>query len=201
MERIKGIGAVLVAAALSGCAPKATVQKWQGSQPAMPAHSAAVCFLPGPMPEGVEYTFLGRAVGNTYTYGSFDLVENAVADRARSVGADVVFDQRRKMKIAPIPWGAARPQMWGMAAALKDPASFDCVASGGRLFGSGRRLAVQPTTPALTPAAAVAAPTLQAPAAIQSQSASSYDECMRRVVRISDAQLRMQAMETCDIAN
>lgn len=180
-----GIAAAVVIA-LTGCAPKASVQKWKGSMPALPPYTGPVCLLPGPLPADTEYTFLGRAVGNMYTYGSFATVENALADKVRTVGADTVYDKRMKMKIAPIPWGAARPQIWGMAVRLKAPEKFDCIASGGRLFGNGQRLPVQQPAVATTPTS--------------SKPSSSYDDCMRRVLRISDYDLRMQALEACDSA-
>ncbi len=184
MQLIRIGVAAAAAFTLAGCAPKASVQKWEGSMPALPPYMGPVCLLPGPLPEGTEYTFLGRAVGNMYTYGSFATVENTLADKVRTVGADTVYDKRMKMKIAPIPWGAARPQIWGMAVRLKAPEKFDCVASGGRLFGNGQRLPVQKP-------ADVATPVL---------SGSSYDDCMRRVLRISDSDLRLQAIEACDAA-
>ncbi|MES2818510.1 MAG: hypothetical protein V4812_05920 [Pseudomonadota bacterium] len=119
-------------------------------------------------------------MANLRTYGSFAPVENALADVVRTVGADTVIDKRMKMKIAPIPWGAARPQVWGMAVRLKNPEAFDCVASGGRLYGNGQRL--------------------PPPSAVKAETAISYDDCMRRVVGISDSDLRLKAMESCDAA-
>lgn len=189
---------IAFAVLIAGCAPKATVQKWEGSQPALPAHSGPVCLMPGPLPANVEYIFLGRGVGNMYTYGSFNTVETAVADKLRSVGADLLIVDRRRMKIAPIPWGAARPQIWGKAVRLKNPADFDCVASGGRLYGNGQMLTMPVSGVATTTASTRSSATPSAPAT--ASTASPYDQCIARVLRISDEKLRLESMSLCDSA-
>lgn len=193
---------VALAALMAGCAPKASVQKWEGSQPALPPHTGPVCILPGNPPPDMEYIFLGRGVGNMYTYGSFTTVETVVADKLRSVGADMLIVDRRRMKIAPIPWGVARPQIWGKAVRLKNPADFDCIASGGRLYGNGQMLTMPVTGTTSTATSNSANPstnsTPSAPATVST--ASSYDQCIARVLRISDEQLRLESMTLCDNA-
>lgn len=172
---------VLVVALLSGCG-RTVVQETEGSQPPLPPFAGPVCLLPKNLPADTRFTLLGRAVSNTGTYGGFAKVNLALANVARSVGADVVIDKRSKMKFAPIPWAALRPQSWGMAVRLKDPQAFDCIASGGRLYDYSGPIEVAP--PRVAPAG--------------DKGDNSYDACMARVIKISDPQLRTTSMSMCD---
>ena len=180
MIRMRIIVLMIAMAILAGCGSKSTVQKWRGSEEPLPGYSGAVCLLAGSLPENVEFTFLGRAVANQQHYGGYAKVNAALADVARSVGADTVFDLQSKQKIGF--FAVVRPQSWGMAARLKFPESFDCISSGGRVYPElGMIPALRATSTAIAP--------------IQ---AGSYDDCMGRVLRISDPVLRVEAMSACD---
>ncbi|WP_263144861.1 hypothetical protein [Pseudomonas sp. RIT-PI-AD] len=184
----------LAAIVLSGCGG-AVVQRTRDSQPALPPYTGPICLLPKPLPDNVDSTPLGRAIANSATYGGFAKMNLKLANVARSVGADAVVNKRSKMKIAPIPWGAARPQSWGMAVRIKNPEAFDCVASGGRLYDqNGPILAPPSPSPQVKPQAS---PQGQVRAEKQ-QPGSEYDACMVRVMKITDAQLRASMMTTCD---
>lgn len=123
---------IIVMAVLAGCGSKSTVQKWRGSEEPLPVYNGSVCLLPGPLPEDVEFMFLGRAVANQQHYGGYANVNAALADVVRSVGADIVFDLQSKQKIGF--FVVVRPQSWGMAARLKSPELFDCISNGGRVY-------------------------------------------------------------------
>lgn len=172
------LAALLLAALLVGCGTKSTVQKWKGSQPAMAPYSGPVCLLPGKLPDGVEYTLLGRAVANQQSYGGFAGVKQELVSTARSVGADAVTEQQQKMKVGA--WAWARPQVWGFAVRLKNPQAFDCVANGGTVY-PGAYQPAQTTKP------------IESPGRPQ-----TYDECMARIMKISDPKLRAASMSACD---
>ncbi|QPI08264.1 hypothetical protein IM687_13760 [Stutzerimonas stutzeri] len=192
---MRAIAVVALALLMVGCSNKSVVQKWANSEPAMASHSGPVCFLPTELPDGVESTFLGRAVANQQWYGDYTAVNSALADVARSVGADVITEKRQKKKFGFFAW--ARPQVWGWARRLDDPAAIDCVALGGRIDpGNGvpltaRKLEMAEPEPELTQ---IDAPEQRVP------TGSEYDECMARVMRISDAALRVESMAICDDA-
>lgn len=171
---------LLLAAFLMACGSKSAVQKWQGSEEPLPVYSGPVCLLPGLLPSKVEFTFLGRAVANQQQYGGYAQVNTALANVARTVGADTVYDLRSKQKVGF--FVVVRPQSWGMAARLKSPESFDCIAHGGRIYPGTDE------TSTSSPAAEIA----------PVSNAVTYDECMARVMRISDPTLRLQAMTACD---
>lgn len=177
---------VAVFVALAGCGSKSVVQPVKGSSAPMPYYSGPVCLLPGPLPTGVEYTLLGRAVANQQTYGGYAGTRGALSEVVRKSGGDIVFKQQDRQKIGAFAW--ARPQSWGFAARLKAPSNFDCLASGGRQYLNGQRLEV---------AAAPVAPATPG-AVIPNQASTEYDQCMARVMRISDAQQRRQSMSMCD---
>lgn len=119
-------------------------------------------------------------MANQQHYGGYVKVNAALADVARSVGADTVFDLQSKQKIGF--FAVVRPQSWGMAARLKYPESFHCISIGGRVYpGLGM-------APVLRATSTTAAP-------VQT---GSYDDCMERVLRISDPVLRVEAMPACD---
>lgn len=170
---MKGIVILMVVAALAGCSGKSVVQKWKDSSPPLPAYTGPVCLLPKPLPAGVDSVLLGRAIANQQWYGGYAGVNAELVTVARGVGADAVVDKKQRMKIGAFAW--ARPQVWGEAVRLKDPQNFDCVANGGAVYG-GTSLAVSPTV----------------------NSGETYDTCMARVMRISDPQLRLSAMPSCD---
>lgn len=176
--------ALICLLALAGCGTKAVVQPLKGSSKALPRYSGPVCLLPKPLPPDVKFTPLGRAVANQQWYGGFAKVNRALAEVARSVGADAVVSMRSHMKMGFI--AVARPQSWGYAIKLQDPESFDCLASGGRYDG------IAPVRPAPSARALPAAPATPA--------SPAYDACMARVLRIGDPALRLQAMDSCDAA-
>lgn len=179
---MKAIIAIAAAALLAGCGTKSVVQQWRGSEQPLPAHAGDVCLLPGAIPRDQEGAFLGRAVANQQWYGNHTRVNRALADAARRAGADVVVGLKSEYKMGAIAW--ARPQSYGMAYKLRDPAAFDCAAAGGKIDAGAPM------------AAAAAAPMQHAPA----QPLAQYDDCMARVVRISDASLRIESMKACDAA-
>ncbi len=169
----KALYAIAAAVVLTGCGSKSVVQKYQDSQPAMAPYTGPVCLLPGKLPAGTQYTLLGRAIANQQGYGGFAHVNEELAKVARSVGADAVIEKQQKMKVGM--WAWARPQVWGMAVRLKDPASFSCAANGGTIY-QGTQVSI---------------PQGSAPA-------QSYDECMARIMKISDPKLRASSMSACD---
>lgn len=171
---MKGLVGLALVVALTGCGMKSVVQKTKVSQPALPRYEGPICLLPTPLPKSVEATQLGRAVANQQWYGGYSKVNQALADVARASGADIVSDKHQGMKIGFFAW--ARPQVWGYAARLKNPEAFDCTASGGTVYGAGY---------------ASATPRAPAPA-------ETYDSCMAKVLKISDAQLRLSSMAICD---
>lgn len=178
--RMRIIVLIIAMAVLVGCGSKSTVQKWRGSKEPLPTYNGPVCLLPGPLPENIEFTFLGRAVANQQQYGGYAKVNATLADVARSVGADTVFDLQSKQKIGF--FVVVRPQSWGMAARLKSPELFDCISSGGRVYPE---IGMAPTSRATS-------------TAVAPSQAGAYDECMVRVMRISDSALRLKAMAACD---
>ena len=171
---MKGFLGLCLVVALTGCGTKSVVQKWEGSQPALLPYAGPVCLLPTPLPESVDSVFLGRAVANQQWYGGYAKVNQALADVARASGADIVGDKHQHMKIGFFAW--ARPQVWGYAARLKHPESFDCVANGGTVYGG-----------------AIAATATNAARPVE-----TYDSCMARVLRITDPKLRLSSMSICD---
>lgn len=176
----------LLAITLAGCGSRSVVQKWQGSESPLPFYSGAVCLLPGPLPERLEFTFLGRGVANQQQYGGYAKVNAALVEVVRTVGADTVFDFRSKQKIGL--FAVVRPQSWGMAARLKNPESFDCAANGGKVYaGNSIVSTARVTTPAGTSGFAN-----------KPGSANVYDECMESTLRISDPELMAKAMSACD---
>ncbi len=172
--------ALICLLALVGCGTKSVVQPTRDSKPPLPRYSGPVCLLPKRLPQDVAFTPLGRAVANQQWYGGFAKVNHAVAEVARSVGADAVVSMRSHMKMGFI--AVVRPQSWGYAVKLKNPEAFDCLANGGRFDG----------TPPPRPLPTATAPTGPA--------STAYDACMARVLRIADPALRLEAMGSCDAA-
>ena len=169
---------LLITVFLSACGTKSTVQNWKGSQPSMAYYSGPFCVLPGKLPEGTEYTLMGRAVANQESYGGFAGVNQRLVEVSRSVGADVIVEKKQKMKVGI--WAWARPQAWGFAVRLKNPQAFDCAANGGTVY------------PGVYQPAQVSRP-INSPGSPQ-----SYDECMARILKISDPKLRASSMSACD---
>lgn len=177
---MKTLAVVLGALLVTGCGSKAVVQPWKDAVDAKPAHDRDVCLMDKPLPASVESELLGRSVANQQSYGGFAAVKAAMANISRQSGADVVADVHYKQKIGF--FAVVRPQVWGYAYSLKDPAAFDCNAEGGQLYG-------------------FSGPSTAVPVARRTESAqpsSEYDQCMHRVLRIQDEQLRLRGMETCD---
>jgi len=169
----KALFAIAAVVVLAGCGSKSVVQKSPGSQPSLGPYAGPVCLLPGKLPAGTQYTLLGRAIANQQGYGGFAHVNEELAKVARSVGADAVIEKQQKMKVGM--WAWARPQVWGQAVRLTDPASFNCAANGGTVYQGSQ----------------VSIPQRSAPS-------QSYDECMSRILKISDPKLRSASMSACD---
>lgn len=143
-------------------------------------HTNAVCQLAGPLPAGVGHEVIGLIRGNRGFFGGFGPVRQIMADEARSAGADVIVNLRMRQDVAFRGVFILRPVGEGMGLKLEHPESFNCLANGGRIYpGAG----LAPITQSIV-----------APV----PSVATYDECMGRVLRISDPALRVQAMAACD---
>lgn len=175
---MRAIAVVAVAVVLAGCATNASVHKKVDSVANKPAHNRDVCFMTGPLPDGVDADFLGIGVSNSHWYGGYAGPKRVLANKAREAGVDVITEMRHRQVIGF--FAVVRPRVQGRAYSLKDPAAFNCQAHGGEVYGlNGLKAATY------------------APAPIGAPS-SSYDQCMARVMRISDPALRLQAMTACD---
>lgn len=179
---MRAIAIVAVAVALMGCGLKANTfnPDGRGYLENRKPIEGAVCQLDSSPPEGVTYKPVGLIRGNRGSFGGFLPVRQAMADEARMAGADVIFNMRMHQDVAFRGIFILRPVGEGMGIKLDNPESFDCLANGGRLY-PGKGMA-----PIYGHQRAAAA------------SAGTYDECMSRVMRISDPSLRLQAMTTCD---
>ncbi len=172
------IAILSLAALIVGCSPKYHVEDWAGAAPAMKRHGGPVCLLPGPLPAEVESTLLGRARSSQHWYGGYAGVHAGVAQAARDRGADAVVDLHSRQRMGFIAF--ARPDAYGWAVKLKDPSSFDCIALGGKIDPGAANTSLA-RAPAVT-------------------GGGAYDECMSRVMRITDPALRLQSMAACDSA-
>ncbi|WP_220814987.1 hypothetical protein [Pseudomonas paralcaligenes] len=169
---------------ITGCSTTANIHKLKGAAAAKPAHNRDVCLLNTSLPDGIEVEYMGRGVSNSQWYGGYSKVKAVLADRARQGGVDVVSDLQYRQVIGFFAW--VRPRIYGDAYALKHPESFNCLALGGQPYSP---LGIRPIPPAPSSAVATSAP------------AQTYDECMARVLRIQDENLRLQSMALCDSAD
>src|SRR5690606_18191894 len=163
---MRAIAVLGLAAVLAGCATNASVHKKVDSVANKPAHNRDVCFMTGPLPEGVDADFLGIGVSNSHWYGGYAGPKRVLAERARATGVDVITEMRHRQVMGF--FAVARPRVQGRAYSLKDPAAFNCRAFGGEVYGlNGPRSASYAPAP-------------------RSEPSAGYDECMARVLRISD---------------
>jgi hypothetical protein len=173
------IAVVASAVVLAGCATNASVHKKVDSVANKPPHNRDVCFMTGPLPEGVDADFLGIGVSNSHWYGGYAGPKRVLADKARATGVDVLTEMQHRQVIGF--FAVVRPRVQGRAYSLKDPAAFNCQQLGGEVYGPyGPKAFYNPAPTAITPAS------------------PAYDDCMTRVMRISDPSLRLQAMTACD---
>ena len=181
MKTIAVLGLIV---ALTGCGLKSNTFNLSGHgyAPKVEPHFGAVCQIASPLPRGVDHKVVGIVRGNRGWFGGFAPVREAMAEEARSAGIDVIVNLQMRQDVAFRGIFILRPVGEGIGVKLTDSRSFDCLASGGRIYpGSGLPSVFGPTdTPAV--------------------SEQGYDDCMERVMRISDSGLRLEAMSTCDDA-
>lgn len=186
MIRFVAVAAGLVL--LSGCGLKANTFNLDGRgylEDRAP-HNRSVCQLDTGMPQSVAYHDVGIVRGNRGFFGSFLPVRQIMADEARRAGIDVIHSMHMRQDVAFRGIFILRPVGEGVGARLDSPDTFNCLAQGGRLYPANRGVPIQGGPQAVAP---VATPAAQP---------ASYDDCMARVLRISDPALRVQAMAACD---
>tara|TARA_Y100001951_G_scaffold103734_1_gene113279 strand:+ start:14031 stop:14615 length:585 start_codon:yes stop_codon:yes gene_type:complete len=173
---------------LAGCGLKANTfnMDGRGYYQDREAHSRSVCQLDSAMPVGVDYKDVAVVRGNRGFFGGFLPVRQVMADEARQAGIDVIHSMRMRQDVAFRGIFILRPVGEGVGARLDSPDTFNCLVQGGRLYPANRGVPIQGGPRAVAP---VAAPAVQP---------ASYDDCMARVLRISDPALRVQAMSVCD---
>lgn len=185
---MRAIAVAALAVTLAGCGLKSNTFNMDGRgylQDRTP-HDRAVCQLDSAMPLGVPYKDVGIVRGNRGFFGGFLPVRQAMADEARKAGIDVIHSMRMRQDVAFRGVFILRPVGEGVGARLDNPEAFNCLAQGGRMYPAGRGVPIQ--------GGPVAASAVAPPTAVP----GTYDECMSRVMRISDPALRLQAMAACD---
>lgn len=182
------IAIVVLAVALAGCGLKANTFNMDGRgylgdrEP----HTRSVCQLDSAIPVDVPYKDIGIVRGNRGFFGGFLPVRQIMADEARQAGIDVIHSMRMRQDVAFRGVFILRPVGEGVGAKLDSPDTFNCLAQGGRLYPANRGVPIQ------------GGPKAAAPIALPAGSLPSYDECMSRVLRITDPALRVEAMSACD---
>lgn len=169
---------------LSGCGLKTNTfnQNGHGYVVKGEPYSGSVCQLSSLLPEGIKYDTVGIIRGNRGWFGGFAPVRQAMADEARSAGADTIVGIRMRQDVAFRGVFILRPIGEGVGLRLNDPQSFNCLAHGGQAYPEQGMTPVSRTTePMIAPV-----------------KVGAYDECMVRVMRISDSALRLKAMAACD---
>ena len=184
---MRAIAIVAVAVALTGCGLKSNTfnMDGRGYMEDRAPHDRAVCQLDSAMPLGVPYKDVGIVRGNRGFFGGFLPVRQVMADEARKAGIDVIHSMRMRQDVAFRGVFILRPIGEGVGARLDNPEAFNCLAQGGRMYPADRGVPIQGGPRAASLGALPAAP-------------GTYDECMSRVMRISDPALRLQAMAACD---
>lgn len=183
------IAVVAVATLLTGCGLKSNTFNMDGRgylEDRTP-HDRAVCQLDSAMPLGVPYKDVGIVRGNRGFFGGFLPVRQVMADEARKAGIDVIHSMHMRQDVAFRGVFILRPVGEGVGARLDNPEAFNCLALGGRMYPANRGVPVQGGPRAVSAALPAGAPV-------------SYDECMARVMRITDPELRVQSMAACDSA-
>ena len=202
----------LALALLAGCGTKANIinTDGRGYAKSLGAHNGQVCLLKDTLPAQFERQVVGTLKGNRQVPGNFEGVRLAMANAARDKGADVVENLVMEQDWAFRGILILRPIGQGQALRLRDPGALDCLALGGQVYGTGRRQPdpqplpvvepVETPIPVVAPAPAPL-PAAATPRSNQSPPGPAYDACIKRVLRISDPQLRLKGMEACDTPN
>lgn len=125
------IAIAALAIALTGCAAVRESDLREHRPTSMKAHSGPVCMMKSPMPQHVEHEPLGLIESYSRFYGPMDPILDALAEEARSIGANAVVRLNPRHKMGLIAW--ARPFADGQGIRIADPASFDCLKFGGEL--------------------------------------------------------------------
>lgn len=129
--------ALVAAAALASCSGvKTKTALTPGGSGALSARTGPVCLMAGGLPDGVQFTEIGRIHATKGTYGERENLMLPMANEARRVGADAIInlqaDERFK---GPLPWRFTAPTGDGVAVKIIGPdAALDCVGRGGRLL-------------------------------------------------------------------
>jgi hypothetical protein len=120
---------VVVLAITSGlCGCSTTKMKVAKNAPKLAAYSGPVCLLKSPLPSEYTYITLGRIASGKHFYGSLEGVLAAVADKARSAGANAVIKLRAYHTVDAVAWSV--PKAVGIAVKI-DVQNLDCKAMGG----------------------------------------------------------------------
>lgn len=184
MRRVIGLCAAAIV--LSGCGLKANTFNENGRGYAYKGdpYSGPVCQLDTPVAGDVEYDVVGLIRGNRGWFGGFGPVRQVMADEARSAGADVISSMRMRQDVAFRGIFILRPIGEGNGLRLKNPETFDCLARGGRIYPANGSAPIYPAARTVI--------------ASKQADAGSYDECMQRVLKITDPALKVEAMSACD---
>ena len=120
------IAAVL---AVSGCAANTSTKYVSKGQAPLPRSVEPVCFVRAPLPSNIDYTKIGEVRGGKKSYGTVSEIIPAMADEARSIGADALINVTTGQRMGA--WAWARPVGSGTAIKLANRADLDCLANGG----------------------------------------------------------------------
>lgn len=125
------IAIAALALAMTGCAAVREADIRDRNPANIKPHSGPVCLLKSPMPQHVTHENLGLVESYSRFYGSMDPILDALAEEARSIGANAVVRLNPRHKFGLVAW--ARPFADGQGVRIADPASFDCLKFGGEL--------------------------------------------------------------------
>ena len=122
---------IFVLTCLYGEGCSTTKMKVVKTAPKLPPYSGPVCLIKSPLPSSFKYVSLGRIASGKHFYGSLDGVFHAMADKARSSGANAVINVRAHHTVDAIAWSV--PKAVGMAVRTES-ANLDCRALGGDAY-------------------------------------------------------------------
>jgi len=130
------IGLLLVAAALAGCQAhspmimKDTIDVTMApNAPKLEPHTEKVLFVDGTLPASVKYETLAEINAGAVWYGGPDGLLNAMADKARAIGADAVVEIGTWKQPSGFSW--ASPHATGKAVRIVNKKSTNLSALGG----------------------------------------------------------------------
>ncbi len=130
MTRFTLITACAMLLALTGCAG-VRVTSLVEPDTKLQASSDSVCLLAGDLPAGTIFQLIGTIRATKGTYGGTDQLLPAIADQARTIGANAVINLQAHQRFrGPLPWRVTAPSGQGQAVRVTDP--IDCAASGGK---------------------------------------------------------------------